>query len=136
MMLAVFAPAQQALCSHSESLMFSWTTTQNERARSTPLQIGLEKHRMLNLFMQVPRLVRTRLAKRCRELYDYMLRTTRGDGEDDEDNGPQQVRTGTDSRMPDTDAATPAVMQPQETSTRQYCCRGCTVTDDADTDTQ
>ncbi len=47
---------------------------------------------MLNLFMQVPRLVRTRLAKRCRELYDYMLRTTRGDGEDDEDNGPQQVR--------------------------------------------
>ena len=107
-----------------------------ERARCLPLQIGLEKHRMLNLFMQVPRLVRTRLAKRCRELYDYMLRTTRGDGEDDEDYGPQQVRTGTDSRMPDTDAATPAVMQPQETSTRQYCCRGCTVTDDADTDTQ
>lgn len=59
------------------------------------MQIGLEKHRMLNLFMQVPRLVRTRLAKRCRELYDYMLQTTRGDGDDDDDNGPQQACTAT-----------------------------------------
>ena len=50
---------------------------------------------MLNLFMQVPRLVRTRLAKRCREVYDYMLQSTRGDGEDDDDNGPQQARAAT-----------------------------------------
>ncbi len=50
------------------------------------LQIGHEKHRMLNLFMQVPGLVRKRLAKRCKEVYEQtvMLHALAEEGEDDE----------------------------------------------------
>ena len=36
---------------------------------ATLSQIGIEKHRMLELFMQVPTIVTTRLAKRCEEIY-------------------------------------------------------------------
>ena len=41
---------------------------------------------MLNLFMQVPGLVRKRLAKRCKEVYEQtvMLQALAEDGEDDE----------------------------------------------------
>lgn len=35
----------------------------------TVTQIAREKHQMLNLFMQVPRLIRKRLAVRCKEVY-------------------------------------------------------------------
>ena len=50
------------------------------------LQIGHEKHRMLNLFMQVPGLVRKRLAKRCKDVYEQtvMLQALAEEGEDDE----------------------------------------------------
>jgi hypothetical protein len=33
-------------------------------------QIGFEKHNMLNLFIQVPKVIRKRLARRCKELYE------------------------------------------------------------------
>ena len=41
---------------------------------------------MLNLFMQVPGLVRKRLAKRCKEVYEQtvMLQALAEEGEDDE----------------------------------------------------
>jgi hypothetical protein len=56
-------------------------------------QIGLEKHRMLNLFMQVPGLVRKRLAKRCKEVYEYMVmaQAVAEEGGDDDDM-PQVLR--------------------------------------------
>jgi hypothetical protein len=56
-------------------------------------QIGVEKHRMLDLFMQVPTLVRTRLSKRCKELYEVMLRMMGAGDEAGEGEGPQQVRS-------------------------------------------
>ncbi len=51
-----------------------------------PLQIGREKHQMLNLFMQVPEMVRTRLAKRCKEVYEFVrqAQNTADDVEQDE----------------------------------------------------
>ena len=48
-------------------------------------QIGFEKHRMLNLFMQVPAIVRSRLAQRCKNVYEcmHMVLTAADDGIDD-----------------------------------------------------
>ncbi len=42
---------------------------------------------MLNLFMQVPGLVRKRLAKRCKEVYEYMVmaQAVAEEGGDDDD---------------------------------------------------
>ena len=33
-------------------------------------QIGVEKHRMLDLFIQVPAIIRKRLSRRCKEVYE------------------------------------------------------------------
>ena len=33
-------------------------------------QIGIEKHRMLDLFIQVPAIIRKRLSRRCKEVYE------------------------------------------------------------------
>jgi hypothetical protein len=44
---------------------------------------------MLDLFLQVPELVRTRLAKRCRDVYEHVRKsqsTSITDDDDDEDN--------------------------------------------------
>jgi hypothetical protein len=52
---------------------------------------------MLNLFMQVPAIVRTRLAKRCKEVYEcmHMVLAAADDGIDDVGEDAFQVRTGT-----------------------------------------
>jgi hypothetical protein len=57
-------------------------------------QIGFEKHRMLNLFMQVPAIVRSRLAQRCKNVYEcmHMLLTAADDGIDDMGEDAMQVR--------------------------------------------
>ncbi len=33
-------------------------------------QIGIEKHRMLDLFIQVPAIIRKRLSRRCKDVYE------------------------------------------------------------------
>jgi hypothetical protein len=51
---------------------------------------------MLSLFMQVPKLVRSRLAKRCKEVYEVMhtLLTASDDALDEEDVGEEGVQVG------------------------------------------
>jgi hypothetical protein len=48
-------------------------------------QIGFEKHRMLSLFLEVPELVRVRLAKRCRDVFEHVRTAQTSPDGDDED---------------------------------------------------
>ena len=55
------------------------------------LQIGVESHHMLDLFIQVPKAVRFRLSRRCREVYEYVLATQVTSEEDGDNDHAQQV---------------------------------------------
>ena len=55
------------------------------------LQIGVENHHMLDLFIQVPKAVRFRLSRRCREVYEYVLATQVTCEEDGDNDHAQQV---------------------------------------------